>query len=175
MIIGIAGLHGVGKTHIVTSLQSKYHWRIVNKRDLLLNLSGLASENEFMPWSHDLYQRLGARGVMKLILDQTSFQPDQLLVIDAIHNIEEWLEIKNRDSSALLVGIFAPDAIRESRNPTDESELDIQRIGFWHGKQPTQCLMASIQWAFTSIPNPAFIDAQCQAFVDYATAIHHPD
>lgn len=165
MIIGLAGLHGSGKSFFCGRCAKILPAGVLDKRNelkLLHAVSGVQDDN-WERWYRNEYKRVGPYQLMRHILENFRHSTCTFTIIDAIHNLQEWRAVKDVDASALLVGVFAPISVRLPRNIGDRPERDQRRVAYWHERADVQrmCLMAEIEWAFTGCCGVDQLDAQC--------------
>ncbi|MBI5449270.1 hypothetical protein HY948_03045 [Candidatus Gottesmanbacteria bacterium] len=163
MIIGLAGLHGAGKSTIAALLHDLFGWKIVDKMSFLHSLyensgSGLSWEE----WRGEKYRKEGAYKIMGLVLGMVQ-SPTEILVIDSVHNRAEWLAIRETDPNALLIGVFAPATLRKKRKGLI-TEADKRRTDYWH---ETGCLLACIEWTITGTGSTRLQSSECRALARY--------
>ncbi len=154
MIIGFVGFHSSGKSDLCQYLQSKFGWQHILKRTILAEWSGL-QENEFAwtEWYRELYREKGSYSVMRSILSERikyKRNPNQVILIDAIHTPDEWRAIKDADPTSLLAGVFITWESRRERSSKEDIVLDSGREKYWHNSDG-QCLLSEIEWSFCGI------------------------
>ncbi len=171
MIIGLAGLHGCGKSHLSGILEREFGWVNINKRRLLeemfsKNFSSPESQ-ESIEWYRHMYKSYGAPKLMELILE--AIPKGVPVILDAIHNSREWSIVKNTSPSSMLVGVFSPQTVRVKRNSPQDVVLDIKRIKYWHDhdEESSTCLLSEVEWVFTGINSVELQKAECAEFVNY--------
>lgn len=169
MIIGLTGLHGAGKSYTGQLLEEVLGWKYFEKRAYLQALyendQKVNSLLSWFEWHRKLYSTKGSLKVMQEILEK-NFPMQKVLVIDAVHNAEEWRAIKDTDSRAILVGVFSPSPVRAIRRSPEEYLLDRKRITHWHESSNNNddiiCLLSEVEWAFTGMLPRDFLINQCK-------------
>ncbi len=160
-LIGLCGLHGCGKSYIAKSIKELLGYEILNKRAYLQLLyqryESDSMNKDWESWYRNFYRERGARNVMHVILDEYFLrnQESRLIVVDAIHNIEEWKFIKDTYHS-ILVLVSSPQQVRYQRHPKprcDTAELDHWRVRYGHVNTDVDdfCLFAQAEWAFSGV------------------------
>jgi len=175
MIIGLTGLHGVGKSFLAEIMSNKLKWRLVNKRNILASMYQKANpvdELTWEEWYRKLYGKIGAFNVMSLILSKLSEKESEgkmPIVLDSVHNTDEWRAIKYAYPESILVGVFSPKRVRFSRNDQGDEELDTKRIIYWHENVLGEfsCLLSEIEWAFSGCNSPGLQLRECHILKDY--------
>jgi len=173
MIVGLTGLHGAGKSYVGQLLKETFRWTHFEKRAYLKTLYKIKNSQEsialsWLDWHHQLYSSKGSFYVMLEIL-KMNFPNQSVLVVDAVHNIEEWRAIKQVEPRAILAGVFSPSSTREERREPEESILDKKRIAHWHGNADVSnhCLISEAEWAFTGLMPRDFLVEQCKVLRHY--------
>lgn len=172
-IIGLCGLHGCGKSHIAKRISKLLGYEILNKRAYVqLSYQRYKSDSpheDWESWYRGLYQERGAKDVMGIILDEYCLRNPEsnLIVVDAIHNIEEWRLVKDNCHSILIL-ISSPREIRHQRHPKpscDTAKLDQWRIRYGHANIDIDdfCLFAQAEWAFSGVIPDALLDLSISA------------
>ncbi|HAV11328.1 MAG TPA: hypothetical protein DCX32_02180 [Candidatus Moranbacteria bacterium] len=174
MLIGLAGLHGAGKTNLAHLLQKRKGWNYLNKRDVLIELyketGDIFFEKKFMDWYRGLYVSLGSFEVMSLIMAKSFYVDTCITVVDAIHGLEEWKAVKKICPRAILVGVFSPKEVRRRRNDPGDDVLDKKRISYWHERLHEgyeQCLLAEVEWAFSGVVSIDIQGMECDELEAY--------
>lgn len=172
-IMGLCGLHGCGKSHIAKRIKGLLGYEIINKRTYL-QLSHQRykldpSDEDWESWYRDLYRERGARDVMRMILDEYSLRnqgANGLVVVDAVHNIEEWKLIKET-YHAILVLVASPQRVRYQRHPKSPhhtATLDQRRVRYGHADADIDfCLFAQAEWAFSGVMSHKLLDLSINA------------
>lgn len=167
MIIGLTGLHGAGKSYIGKLLEEVLGWEHFKKREYLQKLYHSSEKRRSPPnwleWQSKLYLKKGSFKVMQEILAK-DIPTQQVLVVDAVHNAEEWRAVRAIESRAILIGVFSPSSIRAIRRDPEEELLDKKRIAHWHESNDDDivCLLSHVEWAFTgTMPRELLVD-QCK-------------
>ena len=159
MIVALVGRHGAGKSHLAR-LMGTCGWDVRLKQVYLEQLHRASGDKgNLITWYRGHYKDKGPRKVMTELLSTglTESTP-RPVVIDSLHNLEEWRALKERYESAVLVSVVAPRAVRGTRNSEADVELDIARIGYWHEGSPGSCLMAEVEWTFQgTVPDAAHV------------------
>lgn len=165
MIIGLVGLHGAGKSTISAILQDLFGWKWVEKMSFLRNLYDNSGSNlSWKEWCGEMYRQKGACGVMRFVLEMT-WSPEEMLIVDSVHNKAEWTAIREVDSNAILVGVFAPASVRAKRKG-DIAEADKRRIGYW---QENGCLPSCIEWIMNGDGPTESQSNECHLLANYLT------
>lgn len=156
MIIGLTGLHGAGKSYVGKLLEEMFEWEHFEKRTYLQaifkNDQKINSSLRWTEWHRELHLKNGSFKIMKEILGKKILM-QKVLIIDSVHNTEEWRAIKDADSRSILVGVFSPSLIRETRRDKEEGSLDKKRIIYWHESNDNNvvCLLSEVEWAFSGM------------------------
>ena len=172
-IIGLAGLHGTGKSHLASLFVDLFKWDHLHKRTWLRNLYDecFATQNTTTSWDawvYQLYDHLGPYRVVEMILSSHK-STSGVVVLDSIHNPEEWNAVTAVNPNAILVGVFAPLSTRITRRSPEAIQLDSRRVNYWHqgpNKEFT-CLLTKIEWAFTGHCSRELQIAECESFSQY--------
>jgi len=173
IIVGLTGFHGAGKSFLAETMRRKLGWTLVNKRDTLRKLYGKSQPADDLTWEEwyrVLYLKAGAFKVMSMILDDLKvIKSRKPIILDSIHNTDEWRAIKCTCPDALLVGVFSPKRVRSSRNNQQDEVLDAKRILYWHENvvEGLSCLLSEIEWAFSGCDTQAMQANRCYALKDY--------
>lgn len=174
MIIGLTGFHGAGKSFLADIMRNKLKWKLINKRDVLRKMYDkhpLVDDLTWEDWYKTLYGKLGAFKVMIMILDELNKENKQgaPVVLDAIHNTDEWRAIKYAYPESILVGIFSPKRIRLTRHNQGDGELDKKRLIYWHENVLGEfsCLLSEVEWAFSGCDPYDFQLRKCFILRDY--------
>lgn len=148
MIVALAGLHGSGKSHLAKHLATSSGWQVCVKRELLKQLHETSKVGgDWVEWYRSLYSAEGVRSVTARLLD--ILPRDKRLILDSVHNLDEWSIIQEAEPDAVLALVVAPGSARAERNGLENPQLDANRIAFWHsGEASHRCLAASSQWCF---------------------------
>lgn len=164
MIVGLTGLHGAGKSYTGKLLEKEFGWNHFEKRAylqaLFKNEQKINSSLKWVDWHRELYLKNSSFKTMKEILGK-KILTQKVLIVDSVHNAEEWRAVKDADSRAILVGVFSPSPIREMRRDKEEGALDKKRIIHWHESNDDNivCLLSEVEWAFSGIlPHKLLID-----------------
>ncbi|MDD5639664.1 MAG: hypothetical protein PHR47_02560 [Candidatus Pacebacteria bacterium] len=172
MIIGLTGLHGCGKSHIANILEKEFNCYLIDKRKSLEKYFSKqffsVDSQESIEWYRSIYKEYGPATLINLLIEH--IPNDKATIIDAIHNPIEWNTIKEKFPSSLLVGVFSPHIIRIARNNPQDILLDIKRINYWHCDN--QCLLSSIEWAFTGLASASFQKKECEVLMHYLKIDH---
>lgn len=176
-IIGLCGLHGCGKSYLARRMQEILGYDVINKRTYLQLLHQkhvvYPPNKDWELWYRNLYQERGAKEVMRLILDEYELRSarhlsnSNMIIVDAVHNVEEWQLIKET-YSAILILVCTPHETRYQRHLdgiTRTTQLDMQRIRYGHQDSHTDdfCLFAQAEWAFSGVMNSILLDASIYA------------
>lgn len=171
MIIGLAGLHGCGKSHLSDILQREFGWFKANKRKLLEEMFSKnfpsSESQDSIEWYRHMYKSYGAPKLMELVLEV--IPKGAPVILDAIHNPREWSVVKNTSLTSILVGVFSPQAVRAKRNSPQDAVLDTKRIRYWHDRdeETSACLLSEVEWAFTGVNSLELQKIECAEFVSY--------
>lgn len=174
MILTLCGLHSSGKSHLADLLEREFGWSCVNKRvaiERLFNKQFDAPDSPLaIEWFRAIYQNVGAAELMTLVLG--SIPDGSNVVFDSVHNPLEWDVIKASEKKSMLVGVFAPQAVRDERNSQLDVVLDKKRIRYWHDDVDSnfRCLMSEVEWAFCGAHDEALQKEQCGALISYLQA-----
>lgn len=177
MFIGLTGFHGAGKSFLADIMNDKLAWKLINKRDILKEMYGKhypADNLTWEEWYRALYGKLGAFRVMTMILDEMEKEDDGVpVVLDAVHNTDEWKAIKRICPESILVGVFSPKRVRFFRNNQGDENLDARRLVYWHDSMlgGLSCLLSEIEWAFSGCDSYDLQLRKCYAFRDYLKKI----
>lgn len=156
MIVGLTGLHGAGKSYTGKLLEEVFGWKYFEKRvylqTLFKNDQKVKPSLKWIEWHRELYLKDGSFKIMKEILGK-NFPIKKVLIVDSVHNAEEWRAVKDTDSRAILVGVFSPSPVRAMRRDQEEGVLDKKRIIHWHESNDDNivCLLSEVEWAFSGI------------------------
>lgn len=119
MFIGLTGFHGAGKSFLADIMSHKLKWKLINKRDILKEIYDKYNPADDLIWEEwywTLYGKLGAFRVMVMVLDELEKKDDGVpIVLDAVHNPDEWRAIKRACPESILVGVFSPKRVRFDR------------------------------------------------------------
>lgn len=172
-LIGLCGLHACGKSHIAKRIKELLGYEIFNKRSYLqfahqkYRLDPL--DKDWESWYRNLYREQGAREIMRMILGEYCLdnkESNGLVVVDAIHNIEEWRLVRETYRS-ILVLVSSPQEIRYQRHPElprHTAELDQRRVRYGHTDTDVDfCLFAQAEWAFSGVMPHALLDLSINA------------
>jgi hypothetical protein len=61
-----------------------------------------------------MYKSYGASKIIELILEVIPREGP--VILDAIHNPQEWFVVKNTFPKSMLIGVFTPQVVRSKRN-----------------------------------------------------------
>src|SRR3989344_7097810 len=149
MIAVLAGRHGAGKSYLARLLGT-CGWSIRLKQAYLEQLHRTSGDpSDLITWYRKRYKEAGAREVTRELLAAGLLSNGSgPMVLDSIHNLEEWRVIKENVPLAILVSVIAPSDIRDSRNNRGDDALDKSRILYWHEDSIGGCLMAEVEWTF---------------------------
>lgn len=173
MIIGLTGLHGAGKSFLANIMSTRLKWRIVNKRNVMKEIyekQAPVDDLTWEDWYRVLYGKVGAFNVMTMIIEEFVQEKERFpIVLDAVHNTDEWRAIKYVYPESLLVGVFSPKKIRIARNDQGDAELDVKRIIYWHENVlgELSCLLSEVEWAFSGCDCSDLQLRKCHALRDY--------
>jgi len=173
MIIGLTGLHGAGKSFLAGIMNTGLKWRLADKRNILMNMYIKQTPIDDLTWEdwyRILYGKVGAFNVMTMILGEMDKEKEGLpIVLDAVHNTDEWRAIKYVYPESILVGVFSPKRIRFARHDEGDEDLDAKRIIYWHENvlDELSCLLSEVEWAFSGCDPPDFQLLKCLALKDY--------
>ncbi|MFA6119700.1 MAG: hypothetical protein WC688_07290 [Parachlamydiales bacterium] len=173
MIIGIAGLHGAGKSFLANIMSTKLKWRVVNKRDAMKKIykkQPPVDDLTWEEWYRVLYGKVGAFNMMVMILDELIKEKRCFpIILDSVHNTDEWRAIKYAYPESILVGVFSPKRVRSARNEQGDEELDTKRIIYWHENilGELSCLLSEVEWAFSGCDSANLQLRKCYALRDY--------
>ena len=157
MIAVLVGRHGAGKSHLARLLGT-CGWGIRFKQAYLEQLHRTsADQGDWVTWYRNRYKSAGPYEVMNELLTVGLLTNKAgPMVLDSIHNLEEWRAIKDREDSAVLVSVVAPHEVRSKRNSPGDARLDINRVHYWHEGNFGECLMADVEWTFQgTVPDEA--------------------
>lgn len=179
MILGLTGLHGCGKSHLSEILKRDFGWYIANKRRILeemfsKNFSSPESQ-ESIDWYRHMYKSHTTAKLMELILEVLPL--DRPVILDAVHNPQEWLVVKSKFQKTMLAGVFAPQAVRDKRNSPQDGPLDIKRIKYWHDhdENSSECLMSEVEWVFTGVNSLSLQHIECTELMNYLRKLKYLD
>jgi hypothetical protein len=173
MIVGLTGLHGAGKSFLAQIMHDKIGWEVVIKRDVLRMIYEKSDPVDGLTWEEwyrVLYAKIGAYKMMCMVIDEARIsERKSIVVIDSIHNTDEWRAVKHLHSEAILVGVFSPREIRQSRNTLKDVELDVKRIIYWHENVLGEfsCLLSEVEWAFSGCNPPQSQLRKCHLLKNY--------
>ncbi len=165
MFIGITGLHGSGKSYFAHNIPTKYGFLVYYKNDIIADIFN------YVPGWEELYRKEYQRDPRKLILNILSRLPlDRDIVLDAIHNNNEWNIIKSIIPNAMLLLVTAPKEIRISRRK-ENIEKDMKRIQYWHKikkDNTVDCLLTQVSWSFNGNASLESNSKNFEEFLKYA-------
>ena len=168
----LTGLHGCGKSHLSGILEKEFGWFRANKRRLLeemfsKNFSAPECQ-ESIDWYRYMYKSYGVPKLMELILEVIPKDKGPV-VLDAIHNPQEWFIVKSTFQKSILAGVFAPQTVRNKRNTPQDTLLDIKRIKYWHDhdENSSACLMSEVEWVFTGVNSLELQRTECAELMNY--------
>jgi len=157
MIIGLTGLHCSGKSFISNILVKILNFKYINKRDFIKNYyiiniierKGDFLENRFIEWYREKYKTLGGYKFMQEVFKNFDFSIN--IIIDAIHNVEEWEFFMNFSNKSILIYVVTPRNVRNNRDK-NKVLLDKNRISSWHSLYSitsySNCLLSFVEWSF---------------------------
>lgn len=109
-----------------------------------------------------------------MVLDELEKKDDGVpIVLDAVHNPDEWRVIKRACPESILAGVFFPKRVRFDRNDQGDDNLDIKRNIYWHENMlgELSCLLSEIEWAFSGCDSYDLQLRKCYALRDYLKKI----
>jgi len=178
-VVALCGLHGTGKSFISCELV-KRGWFLVNKRKIFRDLY-IASfqENDSMLWEEwyrKEYELHGGDHMMRMVLDYASeknqFKENQIVVVDAVHNMQEWRFITETHRSTLVL-VIAPKDVRYKRLSAvpDLAKLDMRRLQFVHETHEgqIQCLYGEAGWSICNAGTNQYIQSQLNGLIMFVT------
>ena len=170
MIIGFAGFHSSGKSHLCQYMEKRFGWKWLLKRALLKEWSDIG-ENEpaWTDWYRNLYRTMGGYEIMHHLLRRIEYDrnPNNVILLDAIHTPDEWRAIKEVDSESTLAGVFIPKELRLKRSSPEDLTLDDRRARNWHDKEDYHCLLSQIEWSFCGIASQELQALEAKALFEY--------
>lgn len=155
MFVALTGLHGAGKSFLAEVMSVNLGWNMIVKRDvfkLIFEKSKASKELTWEQWYRVMYEKVGAFAIMEMILGEIGLmKSDEIMVIDSVHNVDEWRAIKCANQKSILIGVFTPREIRCSRNNPGDEELDRKRIMYYHENVlgELSCLFSEVEWSFS--------------------------
>jgi hypothetical protein len=173
-IIGLTGLHGCGKSFLSKIMEDNFGWIHVNKRRYLEKIFDRKFESndslDSIEWYRNLYKTEGVSNLMTIILN--NIPDNDIIILDAIHNPMEGGVVKrNIEAKKILVGVFSPKSIRDSRNSELDAILDLKRVNYWHQESQeykgTRCLMSEVEWVFNGVSDEENQLLQIQKMVQF--------
>lgn len=175
-ILALCGMHGSGKSQIGRDLETK-GWLNINKRVMLRQAleTGFFEPREcaWESWYKKAYQELGAHVVLRMLFDYVEAQHPDLhqrsVVLDALHNPEEWDFVQQLCHSELVL-VTAPRAFREQRlkeTNTDVHSQDLSRSQYIHRVTDgrIRCLYSEVGWSICNHGSLTEFEAQIEALV----------
>lgn len=165
MFIGITGLHGAGKSYFSHNIPTKYGFLVYYKNDIIADIY-----NHVENWE-ELYRKQYKTNPYNLITNILSKLPlDKDVLLDAIHNNEEWNIIKSIIPSAKLILVTTPREVRVSRR-IENPKKDEKRIQYWHNikkDKSIDCLLTQISWSFNGNASMQNNQRNFEEFLKYA-------
>lgn len=158
LLIGMTGLHAAGKTHFTDRVVDS-DFVIVNKKNVIRDLSKRDGEKNPRLWYRKQVAKHGMDYVTTLIYNELPKNTN--VVLDAIHNPDEWNAIKRLESDAVLLYVVTPASIRDEREDAGDKEKNTVRLKYWHGSEKSDCLLSKADW---SINGAEPIELQKQSF-----------
>lgn len=164
MLIALTGLHGVGKSYFADNILVKHGFKIYNKKELLPYIcKNETGRDDWQQWYRESFEK-DAEKITELLLSYINFDED--VVIDAVHSPREWDIISSKVKDAELIGIIAPEPIRNQRRKEGDKEKDGKRISHWHNVEG-ECLMSDIDWVFNGGATLEINDKLFSEFLEY--------
>lgn len=165
MFIGMTGLHGSGKSYFAHNVAEKYGFSVYYKNDVIAEIY---KDNE--DWI-DLYRREYQKDPYNITMNILSRLPlDKDIILDAVHNNDEWEIIKSVIPEAMLILVTAPKEIRINRWKKD-CEGDEKRIKYWHKikkENSVDCLLTKVSWSFNGNSSIENNQRNFEEFLEYA-------
>jgi hypothetical protein len=115
MLVGLAGLHSAGKSHITRLLTAELGWYVLEKRKLLQD--AYLSSNHPDDMHRITYGNRGAYIAIQPIIPVIAhaFTQHKVVVLDAVHNADEWRKLRKEFPDSLLVAVITPRKVRFQR------------------------------------------------------------
>lgn len=169
-VIALTGLHGAGKGKVARILESCHGFIALDKRAYLKRIhKAVASDHDFESWCRTLYRESGGGAIMSEIW--SSFITDCALpyrtlrvVVDSVHNVQEWLCLKEISPESDLVYVVTSPQLRAERTSDDHLQLDQRRIAYSHDvcgqNAKIDCLYAMVDWSLCNNGNEEYLKAQ---------------
>lgn len=168
-ILALTGLHGSGKSHLSKLVSMRFGWRVLVKRDLLRQIHAqIGFTEQWEDWYRRQYATVGAINLTAQFVD---LLPHGDVILDAVHNLDEWRIIKSLRPSSVLAAVIAPASVRAMRNHGEDPTLDVRRVGYWHAtEQEPGCLMSECDWCFNGAADPETSIAEFSSFLSWLKA-----
>lgn len=165
MFIAMTGLHGSGKSYFAHNIPTKYGFSVYYKNDIIADIY-----NHVPNWE-ELYRQEYQNDPYNLVLNILSRLPlDKDVVLDAVHNNNEWNIIKSIIPNAMLILVTSPREVRISRRK-ENTEKDMKRIQYWHkvkNDHSVDCLLTQVSWSFNGNSSLENNQRNFEEFLKYA-------
>lgn len=151
LTLALTGLHGCGKSSVRSLLQSEHGFRVLDKRAELLKIHEQENTQQpYLDWYRTLYAVQGGAVVMEMVWSrfvqrQGTTAEDLRVVVDSIHNVDEWSCLRKLEPAARLVYVVTSAHLRAARTSTTHLRLDHNRIQYSHrfaNHDGLECLFA---------------------------------
>lgn len=167
MLVGLTGLHGSGKSYFANNIPSKFGFKVYSKKDLIPYICNeITGRLDWKQWYKEEFNK-DAYNITTKILSYMNLKEN--VILDSVHSSLEWNIISSIYSDSELIGVIAPEFVRQQRRKADDKEKDNKRIEYWHTKinGVEECLLSNLDWTFNGAASLEINEKLFEEFLQY--------